>query len=145
MLRLTTKLINMFCYSITTHFILSNKDYNSYCNPHSMYQMCPKFLKWAVSILLLTLLVVLLTLLTKYWLDIFFNDVIILNKNYKKYFTHQKPINLVPKLNLNPNWFQIKFPFDYSLSMNLWWCTKSLIIQLSEPVISKNLKSEITT
>jgi len=58
MLQLTTKLINMFSYSITTHFILSNKDYNSYCNP---YQTCPKFLKWTVLVLLLTLLVVLLT------------------------------------------------------------------------------------
>ena len=41
MLQLTTKLMNMFSYSISIHFILSNKDYNScYCNPHSVYQMC---------------------------------------------------------------------------------------------------------
>ena len=34
--------MNMFNYSITTHFILSNKDYYSYCNSHSMYQTCLK-------------------------------------------------------------------------------------------------------
>ena len=32
----------MFSYYITTHFITNNKDYNSYRNPHSVYQMCPK-------------------------------------------------------------------------------------------------------
>ena len=31
--------MNMFSYYITTHFISSNKDYNSYRNPHSVYQM----------------------------------------------------------------------------------------------------------
>ena len=38
--------MNRFNYYITTHFITSNKDYNSYsnkdynsyCNPHSVYQ-----------------------------------------------------------------------------------------------------------
>ena len=40
--QLTTKLINRFSYSITTHFIPSNKDCNSCCNPYSVYQMCPK-------------------------------------------------------------------------------------------------------
>jgi len=40
MLQLTTKLMNMFSYSISIHFIPSIKDYNSYCNPHSVYQMC---------------------------------------------------------------------------------------------------------
>ena len=34
--------MNMFSYYITTHFITSNKDYNSYRNPHSVYQTCPK-------------------------------------------------------------------------------------------------------
>ena len=29
--------MNMFSYYITTHFITSNKDYNSYRNPHSVY------------------------------------------------------------------------------------------------------------
>ena len=38
MLQLITKLINMFSYSITTHFIYSNKYYNSSRNPHSIYQ-----------------------------------------------------------------------------------------------------------
>ena len=42
MLQLTTKLMNRFSYSITTHFIPSNKDYHSCCNPHSVYQTCPK-------------------------------------------------------------------------------------------------------
>ena len=32
---LTTKLMNRFNYYITTHFILSNKDYNFYRNSHS--------------------------------------------------------------------------------------------------------------
>ena len=35
------KLINMFIYSITIHFILNNKDYYSCCYPYSGYQMCP--------------------------------------------------------------------------------------------------------
>ena len=34
MLQLTTKLINIFSYFITTHSINSNKNYHSYCNPH---------------------------------------------------------------------------------------------------------------
>ena len=34
--------MNMFSYYITTHFIHSNKDYNSYCNPYSVYQTYPK-------------------------------------------------------------------------------------------------------
>ena len=46
MLQLTTKLMNMLNYSITIYFIPSNKDYYSYCNPHLMYQMCPKYLHW---------------------------------------------------------------------------------------------------
>ena len=35
--------MNMFSYYITTHFIHSNKDYNSYCNSYSVYQTYPKF------------------------------------------------------------------------------------------------------
>ena len=42
MLQLTTKLMNRFSYSITTHFIPGNKDYHSYCNPHLVYQIYPK-------------------------------------------------------------------------------------------------------
>ena len=42
MLQLTTKLMNKFSYSITTHFIPGNKDYHSCCNPHSVYQTYPK-------------------------------------------------------------------------------------------------------
>ena len=42
MLKLTTKLMNMFSYDITTHFITSNKDYNFRRNSHSMYQTYPK-------------------------------------------------------------------------------------------------------
>ena len=38
MLELTTKLMNMLNYSITTHFILSKKDYHFYRNPHLMYK-----------------------------------------------------------------------------------------------------------
>ena len=34
--------MNMFSYYITTHFITSNKDYNSCRNPHSVYQTYPK-------------------------------------------------------------------------------------------------------
>ena len=34
--------MNRFSYYITTHFIISNKDYNSCCNPHSVYQAYPK-------------------------------------------------------------------------------------------------------
>ena len=41
-LQLTTKLMNKFSYSITTHFILGNKDYHSCCNPHSVYQTYPR-------------------------------------------------------------------------------------------------------
>ena len=36
--------MNMFSYYITTHFITSNKDYNSYCNPNSVYQTYPNLL-----------------------------------------------------------------------------------------------------
>ena len=35
--------MNKFNYYITTHFITNNKDYNSYRNPHSVYQMYPEF------------------------------------------------------------------------------------------------------
>ena len=31
-----------FSYSIITYFISSNKDYDSGCNPHLMYQTCTK-------------------------------------------------------------------------------------------------------
>ena len=34
--------MNRFSYYIITHFIPSNKDYNSYRNPHLMYQTYPK-------------------------------------------------------------------------------------------------------
>ena len=34
MLQFTTKLMNMFSYSIITHSINNNKDYYSYRNPH---------------------------------------------------------------------------------------------------------------
>ena len=34
--------MNRFSYYITTYFIISNKDYNSYRNSHSVYQTCPK-------------------------------------------------------------------------------------------------------
>ena len=37
MLQLTIKLINRFSYSITSHFIPSNENYNFCCNPHSVY------------------------------------------------------------------------------------------------------------
>ena len=37
--------MNRFSYYITTHFIPSNKDYNSYCNSHSVYQTYPKYFK----------------------------------------------------------------------------------------------------
>ena len=33
--------MNKFSYYIITHFIPSNKDYNSYRNSHSVYQMYP--------------------------------------------------------------------------------------------------------
>ena len=33
--------MNRFSYSITTHFIHSNKDYHPCYNPHSVYQTCP--------------------------------------------------------------------------------------------------------
>ena len=45
-LQLTTKLMNMLNYSITTYFIPSNKDYHSYCNPHLINQTCSKCLCW---------------------------------------------------------------------------------------------------
>ena len=32
----------MISYYITTRFITSNKDYNSYRNPHSVYQTYPR-------------------------------------------------------------------------------------------------------
>ena len=35
--------MNMFSYYITTHFITSNKYYNSYHNPHSVYQTYLKY------------------------------------------------------------------------------------------------------
>ena len=34
--------MNRFSYYIITHFIISNKDYNSYRNPHLVYQTYPK-------------------------------------------------------------------------------------------------------
>ena len=34
--------MNTFSYYITTHFIPSNKDYNSCCNLYSVYQTYPK-------------------------------------------------------------------------------------------------------
>ena len=37
--------MNMFSYYITTHFISSNKYYNSYRNSHSIYQTYPYWLK----------------------------------------------------------------------------------------------------
>ena len=36
--------MNMFSYYITIHFITSNKDYNSYCNLHSVYQTYLKYI-----------------------------------------------------------------------------------------------------
>ena len=41
MLQLTTKLMNRFSYSITTHFIPNNKDYHSCCNLHLVYETYP--------------------------------------------------------------------------------------------------------
>ena len=41
----STKLMNRFSYSIITHFISSNKDYDSYCNSHSVSQTCSKWLR----------------------------------------------------------------------------------------------------
>ena len=35
--------MNRFSYYITTHFITSNKDYNSCRNLHSVYQTYPNF------------------------------------------------------------------------------------------------------
>ena len=49
MLQLTTKLMNMLNYSITTHFILSNKDYHSCRNPHLIYLTCPKYFRWKTT------------------------------------------------------------------------------------------------
>ena len=46
MLQLPTKLMNILNYSITTHFIPSNKYYHSHRNPHLMYQTCSKCLHW---------------------------------------------------------------------------------------------------
>ena len=46
MLQLTTKLMNILNYSITTHFIHSNKDYHSCRNPNLMNQTCSKCLHW---------------------------------------------------------------------------------------------------
>ena len=46
MLQLTTKLMNMLNYSITTYFIHSNKDHHSCCNPHLINQTCSKCLYW---------------------------------------------------------------------------------------------------
>ena len=37
----STKLMNRFSYYITMHFILSNKDYNSYRNSRLAYQTYP--------------------------------------------------------------------------------------------------------
>ena len=48
-LQLATKLMNKFSYSITIHFIPSNKDYDSYCNPHSMYQTYPNFRNFTLT------------------------------------------------------------------------------------------------
>ena len=44
--------MNKFSYSITTHFIPSNKDYHFNCNHHLVYQMYPKDLakKFLLSI-----------------------------------------------------------------------------------------------
>ena len=38
--------MNMLSYYITTHFITSNKYYNSYCNPHLVYQTYPNSIKY---------------------------------------------------------------------------------------------------
>ena len=38
--------MNMLSYYITTHFITSNKDYNFYYNPHSVYQTYPNSIKY---------------------------------------------------------------------------------------------------
>ena len=43
-LLLTTKLMNMFSYYITTHFISNNKYYNSCHDSHSVYQTYPNIL-----------------------------------------------------------------------------------------------------
>ena len=48
-LQLITKLMNKFIYSITIHFIPSNKDHDSYCNSHSMYQTCPNFRNFTLT------------------------------------------------------------------------------------------------
>ena len=47
--------MNMFSYYITTHFITSNKGYNSCCNLYSVYQTYPK--KPVMAALLLLLLI----------------------------------------------------------------------------------------
>ena len=36
--------MNRFSYYITTHFITSNKYYNSYRNPNSVYQTYPNYM-----------------------------------------------------------------------------------------------------
>ena len=41
--------MNRFSYYITTHFIPSNKDYHSYCNPHSVYQTYPNLLRATIE------------------------------------------------------------------------------------------------
>ena len=43
--------MNMFSYYITTHFITSNKNYNSCRNSHSVYQTYPNFNdpRWFIS------------------------------------------------------------------------------------------------
>ena len=41
--------MNMFSYYITTHFITSNKYYNSYRNLHSVYQTYPKVVEWGLE------------------------------------------------------------------------------------------------
>ena len=50
MLQLTTKLMNIFSYYITTHFITRNKDYNSCCNLHLVYQTYPKCMRSQTSL-----------------------------------------------------------------------------------------------
>ena len=40
--------MNRFSYYITTPFITSNKDYNSYRNPHLVYQTYPKCFRTSI-------------------------------------------------------------------------------------------------
>ena len=56
MLQFIAKLMNRFSYSITTYFIPGNKDYHSYCNPHSVYQMYPSGMQVSLRISNLTTL-----------------------------------------------------------------------------------------